>query len=149
MKWKLNRRQQFIAGQDTHALPVASLSLASTLLIERIYINVLLGQVNPAVRNIKTGQCPHSFSLWQTHILYAYCIYQDTPAQTWSDVDCKNIYSHNVPSSPSHSDWQYCSPNPCRYHLQVHVPTLSTFSVCLKQEMRWASAAKNNSVFSG
>lgn len=39
-------------------------------------------------------------------------------------------------------DWQYSSPNPCRHHLQVCAPTLSSSNARLKQEKRWESTAK-------
>lgn len=77
--------------------------------------------------------------------------------KTRTDIKTCTVQTHTHTTSHTlfhaHSDWQYSSPNPCRYHLQVHVPTLSSSSVCLKQEMRWKSTAEkqhsNNSVYSG
>lgn len=77
--------------------------------------------------------------------------------KTRTDIKTCTVQTHTHTTSHTlfhaYSDWQYSSPNPCRYHLQVHVPTLSSSSVCLKQEMRWKSTAEkqhsNNSVYSG
>ena len=63
--------------------------------------------------------------------------------QASTDMYCtKSTHTSSHPLLLVRSDWQYSSPNPCRYHLQVHAPTLSSSSVCLKQEMRWESTVK-------
>lgn len=61
------------------------------------------------------------------------------------DIYCTKTSSQSTSCSPSCSLWlTIFQSNPSRYHLQVHAPTLSGSSVCLKQEMRWKSTAKNN-----
>lgn len=157
MKWKLNRRRQFTAGQDAHAPPLSPPSPFASLAPhwEASY------KCFTAVRNVKTRQHPHNFETWQMHTPYAYCIYQHTQAQTWCHVPY-TPYAYSIYQETGAQTWKrilykhiltqhpiLCFsltlidniPNSCRYHLQVHAPTLSSSSVCLKQEMRWESTA--------
>lgn len=173
MKWKLNGRQQIMASEDAHPLPLPSFSLTFPLwlLIERLHINVLLCQVNPAKGMSKLDRI-HRFKSRQQmmYTLHVCCTYNktytSTDMKTWMytvhpactvhgvsaytsrDMKTNTVQTHAHTTYHAllraHSDWQYSSPNPGRYHLQVHAPTLLSSSVCLKQEMRWKSTAKNN-----
>lgn len=138
MKWKPNRRHQFIAGQDVQALPAPS---SLERLILDTYTLWLLYTSACASTDMKT--C----TLYTQYILYM-------SQHTSTDMMTCAVQTHTHTTSHALllalSDWQYSSPNPRRYHLQGHAVNFQ----CLpetRNEMGVNSKEQhsNNSVYSG
>lgn len=103
MKWKPNRRQQFIAGQDAGALPLPSFSLPFPLwlFIERLHISNLTDSYSDyRYLHSLAQRWGHEQYTHPTHTLYI-----ETDQHRHEDVYCINTNSHNLPYSAAGSLW--------------------------------------------
>lgn len=140
MKWKPNRRQQFIAGEAGHALPLLSFSLALTSwqLIGRLRVFHLTDAWMYDVYINKHRQRDGDMHRPM------YALYIDPDRDSHRDVYYLNSNSHSLSYSSSRSlSLTIFKSKP----LQISFAGLWAHAVkfqCLPEEMSQESTAKNN-----